>query len=316
MEHNILSAKRVGTSNGTRPRVIIVQMDTVQNRDTIIKQAKIIKRNANYPKLWLSKDVTDNRKRTQNYLRESAKRLKKKFPTENIKVVGHAVQFRGSNYTWTELNNLPKGCRLEDLSTKYISEEKAIFFGGEGSPLSMMYPTDIFDKGLMFSSGEQMFQSSKAVYHNKTDINKLIMQEKDPYEIKKLSKRIRTSKEWSEIEKSELERITRLKFNQNRNIRDKWLVSDIKNHYEATADKKFGSGNRIWRVPFDKDKFIQNGCRNEYGKILDKLYKEMSQESDIKTRAGCHLGYEISNPKAEIDLNDINNFPELINHKA
>ena len=119
-----------------------------------------------------------------------------------------------------------------------------------------------------FASSEQLFQYRKAKENNCHSIAANIKGVSNPYEIKRISRDIKSSKLWDSKERDILKEIVLQKFAQNPEFKRKLINSDHMNYYEVTRDSKWGTGGKFkGSVP---DESEMNG-KNEMGMIIREV---------------------------------------------
>ena len=72
-----------------------------------------------------------------------------------------------------------------------------------------------------------------------------LMTTSDPFQMKKLGKDIPTTPTWAKKKDQVLQEIMKEKFLQNDGLKDKLLATKGLNLYEATKDKRYGTGYTI-----------------------------------------------------------------------
>ena len=98
---------------------------------------------------------------------------------------------------------------------QYYTESDAIPFQGANDCLSNFSPCTLNLNGQQYSSSEQAWQHNKAVQHQRPDLAAEIMSTEDARDIKKISRKIYTKKEWEEENVSLMRDIIEAKAMQN-----------------------------------------------------------------------------------------------------
>ena len=96
------------------------------------------------------------------------------------------------------------------------------------------------DEGHTYFSAEHLYQTMCVEACNDNELAKEIKRTVDPYLARSLAKKVKKTKKWHESKLKVMEKIIRLKFDQNDAIRAK-LQNTTGNLYEATTDKVFGT---------------------------------------------------------------------------
>ena len=105
----------------------------------------------------------------------------------------------------------------------------------------------------------------KRVMHD-PEMADTIRQTADPYEAKKLAKNIKITQISNETKMETMEKVIKLKFDQNDSIRDKLLTTTGK-LYEATTDKFFGCGLTL--AQYSSINQISITGKNRLGRLLE-----------------------------------------------
>ncbi len=139
-------------------------------------------------------------------------------------------------------------------------------FQGFKDPLSNFFPCTLTDNSRTFSSAEQMYQYTKAIYHRDYTSARLILNVKRAYDCKKVSKRVRVSDAWLNERVDILKDIAEKKYLQVPEVRS--ILARHTNSYIAEAVP----GECFWSCGYDKWKARRINPklypgRNEMGRI-------------------------------------------------
>ena len=147
-------------------------------------------------------------------------------------------------YTHSDMERLPYGLSMTEA--KIVKVDDGTAFQGHHAFMSNMFHVNIKYEGHTYSSAEHLYQTMCVEACNDNELAKEIKRTVDPYLARSLAKKVKKTKKWHESKLKVMEKIIRLKFDQNDAIRAK-LQNTTGNLYEATTDKVFGCGLKVHR---------------------------------------------------------------------
>lgn len=235
--------KRIGQYHKGTNRPILVRFVREGVRNSILYNRNNINNGKTSHFIWINDDVSDFTRRQRKTTRDITA-LAKINGEESIRVHGDGLIVGDTKYKHTDLDLLPPHLSIEKAKSR--SDEDCIYFQGESNFLSNFYPARFHDEdGILYSNVEQAYQYKKARFHNKISVANKILCERDPYEIKRLSKKVPNSSDWSDQEQSTMKKLLCRKFTQNQDLADALLETDCKQLHEASADPKWAIGAEL-----------------------------------------------------------------------
>lgn len=274
---NILSAYRVGTPKGKKPRQIIVMLDDEKTRSRILGKVQDIKKLSNNKYLWINRDQNDNTRRKYNLIKSCFNLLKENGHPCSLK--GSRISLNGKLFDYDMLNLLPTNCRPENVKSKIFDEGKSIAFASEHSYCSNFATANVMYKGRYYTSAEHAYQATKARMSGYKKLADDIRDIHNPYYVKKLGGGIEKAEEWDSISEGIMEEIMREKFTQNPDLMERLISSTYSDFYEMTTDRKWGTGIKITgNRPIDPRLFKGD---NVTGHILRKLKEEFIEGASL-----------------------------------
>lgn len=163
----------------------------------------------------------------------------------------------------------------------------SIYFWRENNKygfLSNFYFSIFIDSyNIKYICSEQYFMAQKCLLFDKenTKLYKQIMETKIPYIIKRLGRQVRNfeQKKWDTEKYNIMKNAIRYKFNQNKIIRKKLLLTCDKNLYEASKfDKTWGIG-----IDCETAKNLDEASypgQNLLGKVLMEIREEIKNSNN------------------------------------
>jgi ribA/ribD-fused uncharacterized protein len=145
-----------------------------------------------------------------------------------------------------------------------LQTERVVLFYGHKDPFSNMHPSEIEVNGLRFGSVEQGYMVCKAGAFDDKEVLARLLEEKDPYECKKLGRMVSgfDSKRWDESKAGVMLALCVAKFIQNEKLGQELI---------ATGDKRLGEASptdMVWGIGLAKDSPLALEPRNWKGRNL------------------------------------------------
>lgn len=269
---SIDSAYRLGKKIAKKSRPILVTLSNLTTKDKILANTKELKKKANLPSLWVNKDLSEVSRIRSMEVRKCYNLLKKN--KHKCKLLGASIELDNHTFEYKDLNKLPEGCRPENTQMIPCDNNTKLCFQGAHAYMSNFHAVPITYKDKQFSSAEQAFQWRKATHHNDQQAINKIMENDDPYVIKKIGEEITTSHNWKQDDEEILYEIVRQKFLQNKDILDRFVSSPYTEYYEGTVGSKWGCGSKLNRIDLDPE--ILKG-KNKFGEILTQLKVDLRE---------------------------------------
>lgn len=162
-----------------------------------------------------------------------------------------------------------------------VITDKVVLFYGHQDPFSNMYPCQIEINGLKFNSVEQGYMVCKAGAFDDKEIIARLLEQKDPYECKKLGRMVSgfDSREWDKTKLGIMLILCMAKFSQNKELGEALL---------NTGDKKLGEASpsdTVWGIGLSIDSPLAIEPRNwkgmnALGQILTDVRTRLSTNSE------------------------------------
>lgn len=276
----ILSVYRIGKRGPTmmrdrpvRPRQIKIVFATERERNMLFYARTKLKDTANYRGIYLNDDVTGETRQARDHYRSVAALARSSGAT--VKVHGDGVILNGQKYKLFESGTLPP--RFSIQRAKTIDSGEGIYFHSEFAFLSNFYPAPILADGVLYLTAEHRFQARKCLVANDYDLLARVIEAPTPLEAKRIADTLPESGDWLQRRDQILEDTVSEKFDQNKMLAEKLLLTGEKPLYEATTNRYYGIGAALHsREVRDKN---HTGL-NKLGKALE------SKRQSLKERTG------------------------------
>jgi ribA/ribD-fused uncharacterized protein len=192
----------------------------------------------------------------------------------NIKMRYDEIILDGNKLITTDnLEELPDAIKPTAVFTQ--NQGSITAFSSINSPLSNLYHCDLEINNKIYTSVEQCYQETKALYFGDTNTANLIIATDDPYRCKAMGNMIKgfDRKRWEEVRLEKMTTMVRQKFNSSLQLKDYLLRTTGSSLAEATSNRFWGTGillrdKSIWEKQRWKGK-------NQLGVILEKIRQEL-----------------------------------------
>ena len=261
---------RMGT--GPKPRPIIFRLHFYPDRDKIWKARRKLKDTG----LWLREDfpmeIAKRRQVLEPIRKAAAQQGKKAFLTYDKLIID------GTSYTVDTTHLLPSPLKPEEVATKRGEGFTAFF--SRSSPLSN-FASCLFkgSDGTKYTSSEQYYQRTKAIFHGDPITASLIMKTDDPAECKRLGEKIqiKNPETWKERSLDVMFDGCFAKFNQS--IKLKTFLLSTKDDVLIEANPR----DTFWGVGLSfnhKDILTPSAWKgeNNLGKVLRKVRERLADK--------------------------------------
>lgn len=161
---------------------------------------------------------------------------------------------------------MKNGLSLRDSRT--IFRNGVVAFQSHHSPLSNLFSAPIRRNGILFRSTEHAYQHAKAVICKKATAAQDILNEPSPYDAMYIGKKIKTTREWDNMQLSVMEEILRMKMEQVPDFRD--CLKSTANHtlVENTSSFFWGAGTSYNADCIYSKNYLGH---NHLGRLLEKI---------------------------------------------
>lgn len=175
-------------------------------------------------------------------------------------------------YTIDTLDRLPERYKLANITTK--SNDLAVWFWGQGSPLSSYYGCEFEENGITYNSSQQYVMAAKARYFEDPRALEMIIDSSDPFQQTKIRVNNFNFPRWQNVAPDFMKTGTKLKFQQNENLKRLLIETGTRMIGEATDnDKIWGCGLRMSHEDVSDPTKWQAG--NKMGIILMDIRREL-----------------------------------------
>ena len=192
-----------------------------------------------------------------------------------------AVIINKVSYPHNMLNRMPDPeLTMEKATTAY--SEDGIMFRSNHHKLSNLYPCEIEDDGIHYSSVEQAFQCGKARMCGDKKAESRIKGMSCPYDMMSEGKKVRETANWAKMAENYLYRLNCQKF-EKEDMKE-YLQNTGEYHlYEASFHPVWGCGYHLGQADVCRVDTLKG--ENIHGKILTRIRKnqrraEESQEQE------------------------------------
>ena len=257
------------------PRPIKLYCATRQQKGELFRNAHKLKQNQKYAKVSISSDLSDEQMLTYKEV-QMIHNAASKLPNVVSKMRGNMIEIDGKVYQKKDFGNLPHSLTLEQAST--ILTKEGVMFASHCSPLSNLSSCKITIGDISYISAEQKIVHELAALSQDQVVATKVLFESNPYKIKRLSKLIRKSEDWSiEKEKEIVKDSIIQKFDQNPQLRSKLIKTKATQFYEATFDPIYGAGFNLQDAQ-KGNTTPKPYCENYTGKVLTELKGKYSKQ--------------------------------------
>ena len=168
---------------------------------------------------------------------------------------GHNALLKGNTlivdevrYLYKDCGDLPEGINM--INAKLVEFDDGWAFQSHNAFPSNMAKCTIRDDEHDYHYSEQLYWFYCAEDAGDQQSMTLLRECKNGYDAKQIGYSIKKSKRWPNLREPTMNKVTKMKYNQNNELRDE-LINLKGTLYEATTDKFFGTGLTIAQ----KDKF-------------------------------------------------------------
>ena len=269
---------RVGGFNKNRTRPIVITFMRQADRDVVYSKRVELRKTQGYKHVWVNEDLGPVSKKTRNMIRLISKRAQAEGV--DCRTGKYSILIDKKRYGENNLNELPPS--LHPASIKQVQiDQDTIAYQSEDAPFSNFYPAPINKGDLDFVCLEQMFQFLRAKTLNRPLAATQIYLSRDPVEMKRIGDELGTSDAWEGKKFDVMYACLKLKFEQNKDLKEMLLKTGVCELVEATPGRLWGCGatlssNLLRRHEWPGD--------NRQGRILmtvrDELRMEMEREEN------------------------------------
>jgi len=258
---------RLGFANKTssRPRPIIVRFVCFQDKmKTFLSRGQL--RGTN---IYLQDDLAPDVEKRQQELRPVLNHIRKTNPNAKAVLVDDKLRFEGRLYTRETVKDIP----MDMTAVGTSMNDSHVFFSGEYSPLSNLYPCSLIIDDREYKSVEQYYQYHKCMQNGKPEIAKEILQSSSPRNAMYLGKQVKVSDDWCKSKGCEL-------FKTALSVKAK-NVKEFSALLLSNKEKMFAEATRhpIWGIglPFsdkEKEKVAKWSGLNIMGHLIKEIIEQ------------------------------------------
>ena len=166
---------------GNKPRPTIVRFTSQRSKEAVFGKRTRFAGTG----IWVKKHLPDKLQRDEN-LMTNVLRIAREADQSARVVQGAKLLYKGRKYDTESV----RSTEIPVIRLHQKENDNTICFQGKFSPLSNFYNCKITQKGVTYSSMEQLYHANRAHRHNDMDTLAAILLESDPVEIKQISKRV------------------------------------------------------------------------------------------------------------------------------
>ena len=240
------SAEKPTDTRKTRPRSIVVGFMRPIEKSKVFKNLKNLKGVERWNRVFFTDDYTEQQKnqiRDLRALAAYARRIGREATVRN-----HHLWVDGRRYVYDELSKLSPELTLEKAKTLEVLGGSGLAFQSSHSPLSNLYPCNVYHRGGKFLSSEAAIHHTRATISRRPREAQDILETRDPYKVKGIGSSFKASREWEEKEDAEYDSILLDKFTRNQYCRDFLVRTGDKKLFEATGDRKWACGIPLTKI--------------------------------------------------------------------
>ena len=258
-----------------KPRPIVITFIRMSDKILLFRNLHKLKNNNDWKHIYVNDDLTELQLSEIRDLK-ALNALARSQGTNSF-MKGNCLVIEGQKYNAFNMDKLPENLTMEKAKNRLVDGEKGLAFQGHHSVLSNMASCNLVYDGHLFTSSEAAFQYKKAKICKANREEKSI-QKANAYKAKSIGRSIKENKEWESKKVEVIYEITKEKFRQNSEMRDKLIATGDLNLYEATPSKYWGCGLSMTRLSEISEGKIPG--QNKFGKILEKVRNELKNKSD------------------------------------
>ena len=265
--------------NNPKPRPIVVGFARPSDKAKVFRNLINLRGLDRWKGVYFSDDYTEKQKnqiRDLRALAAYARRIGREASVRN-----HHLWVDGRKYVFEEIGRLAPDLTLEKAKTIEVLNGAGLAFQSTHSPLSNLYPCNVYHRGEKFLSSEAALHHTRATVCKKHKEAHDILMKRDPYWVKSVGSSFKATPEWNRIEDSELDSIILDKFTRNSYCRDFLLATGDKTLYEATGDRKWACGIPLSKI--DTLTATPPG-ENRMGKKLEKVRSIIREQQKSKAK--------------------------------
>ena len=228
---------RLGQYKPLKKRAIVARFVFFQDKLAVLKKREDLRDNGIIIHDDLPPEVSARRARLRPILRYL------KDNGEEATLIRDKLMYKGEMYTVDTMHSIPYD--LTGISTKITDTH--VFFSGEFSPLSNLYPCRLDQHGINYIGSEQFYQREKYLNHRDDAGASKLLNCPTNYEAMVQSKALKTTKQWKDnLSLSTMKSILKIKMEQVPAFKDMVTANKGKKFVEATTNSTWGIGLRLW----------------------------------------------------------------------
>ena len=249
-----------------KPRPIVVGFKLLSDKIQVYKHLKNLQGIQRWERVYISDDLTESQQRQLRDLRSLSAFAKSLGYASAVR--SNCLVVEGRKYTYKDLHRLSPEITLEKAKTVKCLQGKGVAFQSVHSPLSNLYPCNVFYKGISFLSAEGALQHTRAIFCRRLEEARAIETERDAYEVKRIAGTFKHPQEWEAVVVDILIEILVIKFTANRHCREVLLATGDCGLFEATGDRTWACGLPLSKI---HELTIPPVGRNRTGVALEKV---------------------------------------------
>ena len=250
---------------GKKP--IIARFVSFQDKLEVLKKRKSLKGS----NIFINDDLAPGIAKRQAELLPILKYIKQTDPDAKVNIYQDKLRYNGAVFTNSNIGDLP--IDLFKVGTK--SNDTHVFFSGEYSVYSNLYPCNLLIDGQLYNSSEQNYQYNKCTALKMPDVAARVLECATPREAMRVGKSVKAPEAWAMGEGEKIMCIgLRAKLNQVHRFKKALEDNSGKLLVEATRDPVWGIVLQIAVKEIGNSKLWTG--KNLLGKILSKMINTKS----------------------------------------
>ena len=277
---NFEACYRMGPTNKSQPRAIMVTFEKQADRDAIYSRRMELKNTVQYKRVWINEDLGPLSKRKRNVIRM----ISKEAQAQGIdcRTGKYAIHINKEKYDHGNLDDLPLQLHPSQLKQVQL-DANTIAYQSEFAPFSNFYPCELIIGFRKFFCLEQAYQFLRAKTLDKPLAALKIYLSRDVHYIKAIGNELGSSEAWESRQFVVMYECLKRKFAQNPDLKSLLLKTGNMELVEATPDRLWGCGATLSSNVIRRREWAG---QNKHGIILMTVPEELRMEAERETGIG------------------------------
>ena len=291
------------SANRTWPRPIKLELMTSHKKAKIMASREYLGQTDDNYRVRVNSDEPKEKLVARAIIRQSANKARDEG--RSVKQTIDSVTIDGVRYDLTTIREIGKALNVKEgqggtssgqkyypTENKYAEDTclldtpRGMAFFTIRCKLSNFYPCPIRFNGRRYESAEHAYQAEKAIAAKAFDKLHDVLSAPTSARAKEIGKEIPETPLWSRIKVDRMRDILNAKFRQNKHLADYLCTFKGKEFIEANQfDSFWGAGASLNSAKIHTGRWAG---RNELGKLLTELQRDLSRERDARTLSETH----------------------------